>query len=92
MHVVSRYKEENKPIATRPGTLGVGAPIDLGIGITQFDCDVTFQFILELDSMDTGDSLHKSGFSVSDMADGTNVDCRLSTNNLKGISFIDMNM
>lgn len=48
--------------------------VDLGVGVTQLDGDVALEFVLETDSLDTGDGLDDRGLAVSDMADGADVD------------------
>lgn len=60
----------------------VVAFVDLGVGITQLDGNVSDQLVLETDSLDTRDSLDDGGLSVSYMANGTNVDSSLTGNNL----------
>mmetsp|Transcript_22956 Transcript_22956/g.45883 ORF Transcript_22956/g.45883 Transcript_22956/m.45883 type:complete len:244 (+) Transcript_22956:1007-1738(+) len=51
-----------------------GGLVDLGVGVAQLDGDVAFQFVLEADGLDAGDGFHDGGFSVGDVADGSDVD------------------
>ena len=48
--------------------------VNLGIGISQFNRNVTFQFVLEADGLDSGDGLDDGGFTVGDVTDCANVD------------------
>jgi len=70
------------PIACWPRTLGVVALVDLGVGITKLDGNVANQLVLESDSLHTRNGLDDGRLSVSDVADGTNVDGGLPRNNL----------
>lgn len=56
--------------------------VDLGVGVTQLDGNVSDQLVLETNSLDTRDGLDDGGLSVSDVADGANVDGSLSGDNL----------
>lgn len=46
--------------------------------LTEFDGDVTFQFVLEANSVDAGDGFHHCRLSVSYMTDSSDVYCCLS--------------
>lgn len=70
--------------ACRPRALGVVALVDLRVGITQLDRNVSLQLVLETDSLDLGDSLNDRRLAVSDVTDGANVDCGLARNNFGG--------
>jgi hypothetical protein len=48
--------------------------VNLGIGISQFNRNVTFQFVLEADGLDSGDGLDDGGFTVGDVTDCAYVD------------------
>ena len=61
----------------------VVAVVDFGVGVSQFDGNITFQFVLETDGLHTTDGFHEGGFSVSDVTNGSDVDGRL-TGNLGG--------
>lgn len=71
-------------VAARTRACSVIALVDLGVGVTQLDGDVTDQLVLESNCLDTGDGLDDGGLSVSDMTNSTNVDGGLSGNNLGG--------
>lgn len=45
-------------IACRAGTSRVVTLVDLGVGITKLDGDVSFQFVLESHSLDSRDSFY----------------------------------
>lgn len=60
------------------------ALVNLRIRVTELDGNVALQLVLEADSLDTRNSLHNSGLSVSDVADGSNIDRSLAGNNLWG--------
>lgn len=62
----------------------VVALVDLGVGITQLDGNVSLQLVLETDSLHLRDSLDDCRLSVSDVSDGTDVDCGLARNDLGG--------
>ena len=72
------------PEASRPGALRVVALVDLGVGITQLDGDISDQLVLETNSLDTRNGLDHGGLSVSDVADGSDVDGCLAGDNLGG--------
>lgn len=55
--------------------------VDFGIGVTEFDGDVSYEFVFETDGLDAGDGFDDGGFSVGYVTDGSDVDCGLSTNN-----------
>jgi hypothetical protein len=42
--------------------------------LTQFDCDIPFQFVLETNRLNAGDGLDDRGFTVGYVSDGANVD------------------
>lgn len=69
-------------VASRTRAGLVVALVDLGIGITQLDGDVSLQLVLETDSLHLRDSLDDRRLSVSDVSDGTNVDRGLARNDL----------
>ncbi|KAH3685913.1 hypothetical protein WICPIJ_003102 [Wickerhamomyces pijperi] len=52
--------------------------VDLGVGVTQLDGNVTFQFVFETDGLDTGYGLDDGGLTVGDVTNGTDVDGGLS--------------
>lgn len=70
------------PEACRPGTFRVIALVDLGIGITQFNGNISDQLVLEPDRLNARDSLDNGRLSVGDMTDGADVDGGLSCDNL----------
>lgn len=59
----------------------VVALVDLRVGITKLDGNVTLQLIFEPDSLHLRDSLHNSRLAVCDVSDSTDVDCGLARNN-----------
>lgn len=65
------------PEAARSWALLVVALVNLCVGITKLDGNVSYQLVLESDSLDARNGLDDRGLSVSDMANGTNVDCCL---------------
>lgn len=71
-------------VAARTRACSVITLVDLGVGVTQLDGDVADQLVLESNCLDTGDGLDNGGLSVSDMANGADVDGGLSSDNLGG--------
>lgn len=61
----------------------VVAFVNLGVGITQLDGDISDQLVLETDSLYTRDSLDHGRLSVSDMTNRSDVDSCLSRDNLR---------
>ena len=61
-----------------------GAFVDFRIGVTQSDGDVSDSFFSEPDSVDAGNGPDYCGLSVGDMADCTNVEGSLATDDLRG--------
>lgn len=51
--------------------------------LTQLDCDVALQFVLEAHSLHAGYGFDHRGFAVSHMTDGADVDGRLSGDDLR---------
>lgn len=72
-----------RPVACWPGALGVVALIDLCVGVTELDGNISLQFVLETDGLDTGDGLDDGTLSMSDMTNGTDVDGGLSGDDLR---------
>lgn len=70
------------PKAAGSWARGVVALVDLGVGVTKLDGDVADQLVLESDSLDTRDGLDDGGLSVSDVADGADIDRCLPRDNL----------
>lgn len=70
--------------ACRARALRAVALVDLGVGITQLDGDIALQLVLETDGLHLRDSLDNGGLSVSDVTDSTDVDGRLTRDNLGG--------
>mmetsp|Transcript_19175 Transcript_19175/g.31929 ORF Transcript_19175/g.31929 Transcript_19175/m.31929 type:complete len:348 (-) Transcript_19175:199-1242(-) len=66
-------------VAIRTGTAGVETLEDLCVGVTQFDGDVSLELVGESDGLHAGDGLHDRTLSVRDVADGSNVDGGLTT-------------
>jgi len=65
----------------RPETIGrrtLSALVQLGVGVTQLDCDVPDLFFEMLHCVHCGDSAHEGTLSVGDVADRANVDGRLT--------------
>jgi len=54
------------------------ALINLGVGISQLDGNITFQLILKTDGLHTTNSLDNSRFSVSDVPNGADVNSSLT--------------
>ena len=48
--------------------------VNFGIGISKFNSNVTFQFILETDRLYARDGLDDGGFTVGDVTDCSDVD------------------
>ena len=55
----------------------------LGIGITELDGDISFQFILKANGMYAGYGFHDRRLPVRYMADGANVNRSLSADNFR---------
>lgn len=53
-------------VACWPGACRVVALVDLGVGITELDRNVSLQLVLEAHSLDFRDSLDNSRFSYQD--------------------------
>lgn len=69
--------------AGRVATAGIlqrVALVNLGIGVSQFDCNITLQFILEADRLDTRNGLDDCGLAVSDVTNGADINGRLTGN------------
>lgn len=69
--------------ACRARALRIVALVDLGVGITQLDGDISLQLVLETDGLDLGDGLDDGRLPVSDVANGTDVDGGLAGNNFR---------
>lgn len=72
------------PVASGTRALLIVTLVDFRVGITQLDGDVALELVLEADSLDTGDGLDDGRLSVSDVADGANVDGGLAGDNVVG--------
>lgn len=59
---------------------GGWAMVDFGIRVTQFNCNISFQFIFESNRVDPRNGFDNGRFSVCDMTDYTNIDSCLSAN------------
>lgn len=70
------------PVARRPRAFLVIAFVDLGVGISKLDGNVSDEFVLEPNSLHTGNGLDDSRLSVSDVTDCADVDRSLTRNNL----------
>ena len=55
-----------------------------GVSVTQLNCDVALKFVLEPDSVDSGERLDHRGLAVGHVADGADVDCCLSRDHFRG--------
>mmetsp|Transcript_11967 Transcript_11967/g.26986 ORF Transcript_11967/g.26986 Transcript_11967/m.26986 type:complete len:692 (+) Transcript_11967:117-2192(+) len=62
--------------------LGVSL-VDFGVGVTQFDGDVAFQFVFESNGLDTADRLDDRRFSVGHVTDCSDVDRCLARNHIR---------
>lgn len=82
LHNVISGASTGKKVA-RAGALRVLALVDLGIRVAQLDCNVTLEFVLETHSLHSRDGFDDGGLAVSHMSNGTNVDCRLATDDLR---------
>ena len=59
------------------GFVGFGewvAFVDFGIGVTEFDGDVSFQFVFESDGLNSRDGFYDGGFSMGHVTDCSYVD------------------
>lgn len=65
-------------VTTGFALFGVGSFIYFGIGVTQFDGDVPFQFVFETNGLNTTDGFDHGGFTVRHVPNGTDVDGGLS--------------
>lgn len=70
--------------AGRPRALGVVALVDLGVGITQLNGNIPLQLVLETDRLHLRNGLDNGRLSVSDVSDGSDVNGRLTRDNLGG--------
>ena len=61
-------------VAHGPLALLVEAPVDLGVGVAQLDCDVPLELVLEPDGVHAGQGLDEGGLAVGHVADGADVD------------------
>lgn len=68
-----------RPVAARSWTCLVCTFVDLCICVTQLDRNVSHELVLEADRLHAGDCLDYCGLSVRYVANGTDVDRRLST-------------
>lgn len=71
-------------VVSGSGTCGVVALVDLRVGVSKLDGNVSLQLVLETDSLDSRNGLYDGGLSVSDVTDGSDVDGGLAGNNLGG--------
>ena len=69
-------------VTCRSRALWVIALINLRVGVSKLDGDISDQFVLESNRLHTGDGLDHSRLAVGDMADGTNIDGGLPRNDL----------
>src|SRR5450755_3366911 len=67
-------------VTCRSRTLFIVALVDFRIRITKFYCNIPLQFVLESDRLDTGNSLDHRALAMGDMADGTDIDGCLPSN------------
>ena len=58
-------------VAPRPRAVGVGRPVDLGVGVPQLDRDVPLELVLEADGLHARDGFNDCGLAVGDVADGS---------------------
>jgi len=58
-------------VTSRSLTVFVGAFVDFGVGVTQLDGNVSFQFVLETNGLDTRNGLDDGGLTVSYVSNGT---------------------
>jgi len=58
--------------------------VDLCIGVTKLDGDISFLLLLETNGGHSTQSLHDRRLSVSHVTNGTNVHCCLTTDDLGG--------
>lgn len=70
-------------VAGRSGTLDVVTFVDLCVGVTQLDGNVSLLLVLETNGVNFGNSLDHCRFTVSDVANGSNIDRSLAGNNLR---------
>jgi len=70
-------------VTGRPLALGVVAAIHLCVGVTQLDGDVPLQLILESYSVNSGQGFDDGRFTVSHVADGSDVDGGLAADDLR---------
>jgi len=66
-------------VGGRSRTFLLAASIDFRIGVAELDCDVAFKFVLESDGLHTRQRLDDRRFTVRDMTDRADVDCRLQS-------------
>ena len=73
----------HRGVAGRPLALGVVASVDLGVGVTQIDGDVSLELVLESDRVHAGKGLDDRRLAVSDVADGSDVDGGLTADDFR---------
>jgi hypothetical protein len=71
-----------RPVACRARAFRVVALVDFGVRVTELDGDVPLEFVLEADSLNTGDGLDDRTLSVGDVANRADVDGGLAGDNL----------
>ena len=69
-------------VACRSRTFLAIALVDLCIRVTELDRNVSLELIFESDSLNSGNGLDNSALPVCDMTNSTNVNCRLSSDDL----------
>lgn len=72
------------PVAGGPWALLVITLVDLGVGVTKLDGNIPDQLVLESDSLHARYGLDHRRLSVSDMANGADVDGGLPSNDFGG--------
>ena len=73
----------HRRVTGRPLALRVVATVHLCVGVTQLDGDVPLQFILEANSVNSGQGFDDGRFAVSHVADGSDVDGSLAADDLR---------
>lgn len=70
-------------VARRPGAVRIIALVYFRIGITQLDCDIPLQLVLESHGLDPRNGLYYRTLSVGDVTDCSDVDCSLPRDDLR---------
>lgn len=72
-----------RPVTCWARALGIVTLVDLCVGITELDGDVSLELVLETDRLDTRDGLYYRTLSVGDVANCADIDGGLTGDDLR---------